>query len=161
MFVAYGKNREIGKDGDLLWMRDLPADQQRFKELTTGNAIIMGRVTFTDDLKKRILPNRQSIVVTRQSEKYEGVTMAHGLPEAYAAVEPGRETFVIGGAQIYEQALEDVDRIYATEVAVSMPADTYFPELGREWHEVSREHHTADEKNKYDYDYVVFERVKS
>lgn len=162
MIVAYGQNREIGKDGDLLWQRDLPADLQHFKQLTTGNAIIMGRVTFTDDLKKRILPNRQTIVVTRQPEEFEGVSVAHSMQEAYDAVETGRETFVIGGSQIYEQALNDADRVYATEVDVSLPADKYFPELdSSQWREVSREHHTADEKNKYDYDFVIFDRIKN
>ena len=69
--------------------------------------------------------------------------------------------FVIGGAQIYEQALNDADRVYATEVDVSMPADRYFPELNAsEWREVSREHHEADEKNKYNYDYVVYDRIR-
>lgn len=161
LIVAYGKNREIGKNGDLLWQRDLPADLQHFKQLTTGNAIIMGRVTFTDDLKKRLLPNRQTIVVTRQPMEFDGVTIAHSIQEAFAVVEETREAFVIGGAQIYEQALSDVDRIYATEVNVSLPADTYFPAIDSTlWREVSREHHAADEKNKYDYDYVVYERAQ-
>nr|AIA13782.1 Dihydrofolate reductase [uncultured bacterium] len=161
IIVAYGQNREIGKDGDLLWQRDLPADLQHFKQLTTGNAIIMGRVTFTDDLKKRILPNRQTIVVTRQPDEFDGATVTHSMQEAYNSVEAGRETFVIGGAQIYEQALNDADRVYATEVDVLLSADKYFPELDESvWREVSREHHEADEKDKYAYDFVIFDRVR-
>jgi dihydrofolate reductase len=158
MIVAYGSERQIGMDGGLPWQSDLPADLRHFRELTTGNAIVMGRVTFTDDLQQRILPNRQMIVVSRQPVEYEGVTVVHSLDEAYAAVEPDREIFVIGGAQLYTQALGSVARIYATEIDATFAADRYFPNLDETWHEVSRESHQADEKNKFNYDFVIYER---
>lgn len=158
--VAYDKNRGIGAANDLLWQRDLPADLQRFKELTTGNAIIMGRKTF--ESIGRALPNRQNIVISRGALNAVGVTVAHGLDEAYEAVEPGKEAFVIGGGQIYAQALDTVDRVYATEVDAEFPqADIFFPPLEEaRWQEAEREYHPADERNKYDFDTAVYIRQK-
>lgn len=159
ILVAYGDNRGIGANDDLLWQRDLPADLQNFKRITTGNAIIMGRITFFFDIKERILPNRQTIIVTRQKLSIEGATVVGGIDEAFEAVEPGRDAIVIGGEQLFRQTINLVDRIYATEVHVSLPADTFFPEFDKnDWIETSREVHTADERNKYDYDFVVYDR---
>ncbi|HEY5695809.1 MAG TPA: dihydrofolate reductase, partial [Candidatus Saccharimonadales bacterium] len=112
IIVAYDKNYGIGAKNDLLWQRDLPADLQRFKELTTGNAIIMGRKTY--ESIGRPLPNRQNIVISREPLVIEGVTVAHTLNEAYAAVDEQKETFIIGGGQVYQLAINDADRIYAT-----------------------------------------------
>lgn len=154
--MAYDKNYGIGADNDLL--QPLPADLKRFKELTTGNAIIMGRKTY--DSIGRVLPGRQNIVISREVAQIEGVTVVSSLEDAYAAVESGREAFVIGGGQIYRLAFETVDRIYATEVDAKFPqADVFFPALNKaEWVETSREHHAADERNKYAFDFVVYER---
>lgn len=159
ILVAYGDNRGIGADDDLLWQRDLPADLQNFKRITTGNAIIMGRITFFFDIKERILPHRQTIIVTRQNLSIEGATVVGGIDEAFKAVEPGRDAIVIGGEQLFRQTIDLVDRIYATEVHASLPADTFFPEFDKhDWIETSREAHKADERNKYDYDFVVYDR---
>lgn len=159
ILVAYGDNRGIGANDDLLWQRDLPADLQNFKKITTGNAIIMGRITFFFDIKERILPNRQMIIVTRQNLSIEGTTVVGGIDEAFEAVESGRDAIVIGGEQLFRQTINLVDRIYATEVHVSLPADTFFPEFDKhDWIETSREAHKADERNKYDYDFVVYDR---
>jgi dihydrofolate reductase len=159
ILVAYDRNNGIGADNDLPWQRDMPADLRRFKELTTGNAIVMGSKTY--ESIGRPLPNRQNIVMSRSArEPVEGVQMVNSLEAAYAAVEPGRETFVIGGGQVYAQALDSADRVLATEVdAVFNEATVFFPVLDRAvWKETSREHHDADERNKYPYDFVTYQR---
>ncbi|HJP81696.1 MAG TPA: dihydrofolate reductase [Candidatus Saccharimonadales bacterium] len=157
--VAYDKNRGIGAANDLLWMRDLPDDLKHFKEVTTGGAIVMGRKTF--DSIGRPLPGRQNIVISRDASLLiEGAAVATSLDAAYAMTEPGRDIFVIGGGQIYELALPTVDRIIATEVDASFDeADTFFPAFSpSEWQEVARERHTADERNKYAFDFVTYAR---
>lgn len=158
--VAYDKNYGIGAANDLLWLRDLPADLRHFKQTTMGGAIIMGRKTF--DSIGIPLPGRQNIVISRSTMIIEGATTVTSLDDAYAVVEPGREAYIIGGGQIYETALATADRIVATEVDAEFPqATVFFPALDRAiWHEVSREHHDADERNKYPFDFVVYERAK-
>ena len=158
--VAYDKNYGIGAENDLLWLRDLPADLRHFKQTTMGGAIIMGRKTF--DSIGVPLPGRQNIIISRSPMIIEGATAVTSLDDAYAAVEPGRETYIIGGGQIYEAALATADRIVATEVDAEFPqATVFFPKLdGAIWREVSREHHDADERNKYSFDFVVYERTK-
>lgn len=159
IIVSYSQERGIGANDDLLWQRDLPADLKRFKALTTGHAIIMGRITFFFDIKERILPNRQTIIVSRQDIKISGATVVKSVEDAFNAVEPGHDAFVIGGEQMFRQTIDQVDRIYATEVHATVPADTYFPEFSlNDWREVSREKYKADERNKYDYDFVTYER---
>lgn len=158
--VAYDKNYGIGAENDLLWLRDLPADLRHFKQTTMGGAIIMGRKTF--DSIGVPLPGRQNIIISRSPMIIEGATAVTSLDDAYAAVEPGRETYIIGGGQIYEAALATADRIVATEVDAEFPqATVFFPELDKAiWREVSHEHHNADERNKYSFDFVVYERTK-
>jgi dihydrofolate reductase len=159
ILVAYDRARGIGADNGLLWQRDMPSDLKRFRELTTGNAIIMGWKTY--ESIGRVLPNRQNIVMSRSPRsEVEGLTIVASLEAAYAAVEPNRETFVIGGGQVYAQALDSVDRILATEVdALFSEATVFFPPLDMTvWKETEREHHDADEHDKYPYDYVTYER---
>lgn len=157
--VAYDKNRGIGAHNDLLWQRDLPADLAHFKDLTTGNAIIMGRKTY--ESIGRPLPNRQNIVLSREPLGIPGVTVVSNLDDAYAAVDSGKEIYVIGGGQIYALALPTIDRIYATEVNADFPqADIFFPQLATgEWREVIREHHERDDKNAYSFDFVTYDRI--
>lgn len=159
IIVAYDQNRGIGAANDLLWKRDLPADLRRFKELTTGSAIIMGRKTY--ESIRRPLPNRQNIVISRQGEPIEGVTVVTNLNDAYAAATT-EDIYIIGGGQIYELALDSVDQILATEVDASFPAaDVFFPELDEAvWQESSREHHDADETNKYPFDFVTYTKQR-
>ncbi len=159
LLVAYDQNHGIGAVNDLLWQRDLPADLRHFKELTTGNTIIMGRKTY--DSIGQPLPNRQNIVISRHPRTIEGVTVVGSLEEAYAAVDPDKEPFVIGGGEIFWLALPDADRIFATEVQATFPqATVFFPAIDMaEWFEVSRAHHAADKRNLYDFDFVIYERL--
>lgn len=157
--VAYDKNYGIGADNDLLWLHDLPADLKHFKELTTGGAVIMGRRTY--ESIGRPLPNRRNIVISRQPLEFDGVTVVDSLEKAYAAADPDEETFVIGGGQIYQLAMDSIDRIYATEVREEFPAQVFFPPVDSSiWKEVARDHHAADKKNKYDFDFVTYDRIE-
>lgn len=155
--VAVDKNNGIGADNDLLWQRDLPADLARFKKLTTGGSVIMGRKTF--ESIGRPLPNRENIVVSSKPTGVQGVLTANSLASAYELAR--YPVFVIGGGQIYTQATNDVDRLYVTEVDASFPqATVFFPQIDKRiWSEISREHHEADEKNKYAFDFVVYDRA--
>lgn len=158
IIVGYDRNRAIGAHNQLPWAGRLKTDMRRVRELTTGNAIIMGRRTY--DSIGRPLPNRQNIIITHQQLEIEGVTVVHTLEEAYAAVEPGCDAYIFGGGQIYELALESVDEIRATEINTMVEgADAYFPPLDTSWAETSREHHTADEDNAYDFDFVTYSRI--
>lgn len=153
--VAYDQNRGIGAENELLWLRDLPADLRHFKELTTGHSIIMGRRTF--ESIGRPLPNRHNIVVSRSLKSGDGYDVARSLNEAYELAVG--DALIIGGGQIYDEALADSDIVYATEVAASFDAATvFFPELPQDFQEVSREHHKADDANKYAYDFVTYQR---
>lgn len=155
--VAMDKNNGIGADNDLLWQRDLPADLAHFKRLTTGGSIIMGRKTF--ESIGRPLPNRENIVVSRTPTGIDGVLTAASLEAAYALAR--YPVSVIGGGQIYAQSLDDVDKLYVTYVDAEFPqATVFFPQINCEtWQEVSRDHHEADDKNKYAFDFVEYERI--
>ncbi len=155
--VAIDKNNGIGADNDLLWQRDLPADLAHFKKITTGGSIIMGRKTF--ESIGRPLPNRENIVVSRRPTGVPGVLTAASLTSAYELAR--YPIFVIGGGKVYADAIDDVDTLYVTEVLESFTqATVFFPAIdAAKWKEVSREHHEADEKNKYAFDFVVYERI--
>lgn len=154
--VAYDKNGAIGANGDLPWGRSLPADLANFKRLTTGGSIIMGRKTF-DSIGRKPLPNRENIVLSSSPTGVTGTLTALSFDSALALSR--YPVFIIGGAQVYQIALEHVDTIYATEVdSTFAEADTFFPELGTDWQEVSRTHHEADSKNLYAFDFVEYQR---
>jgi dihydrofolate reductase len=153
--VAYDSRRGIGAANDLLWQRDLPADLAHFKMLTMGGSLIMGRNTF--ESIGRALPGRENIVVTHRPLDVVDVVAVDSLDAAYNVAHGNQ--FIIGGGQIYEQSLKDADVVYATEVHASFPqAEIFFPELGNEWRETARESHSADERNKYAYDFVTYVR---
>jgi dihydrofolate reductase len=157
IIVGYDYNRAIGTKNQLPWAGQMKTDMRRVKEMTTSNAIIMGRKTF--DAIGRALPNRQNIVVTHRPFEAQDVTVVGTLEEAYEAVELGKDIYVFGGGQIYEQALPVTDKIFATEIDATVhEADAYFPVLGAEWREVSREHHSADADNSYDFDFVTYQK---
>lgn len=157
IIVGYDRNRAIGAHNTLPWQGQMKTDMRRVKELTTANAIIMGRNTF--DSIGRALPNRQNIVITHRPFVADGVTVVGSLAEAYAAVELGRDAYIFGGAQIYTQALDTVDRILATEIDMDVEnADTFFPKLDDQWHEVERGHFEADDDNAYAFDFVTFSK---
>lgn len=156
--VAVDANLGIGADNDLLWSRDLPADLAHFKKITTGGSIIMGRRTF--ESIGRPLPERENIVVSSKPVGVSGVLTANSLQSAYELAR--YPVFVIGGGQIYETAIDQVDRLYVTHVDATFPqATVFFPPISCEdWQEVSRDHHDADERNKYAYDFVVYDRIQ-
>lgn len=138
--AAVARNGVIGAQGDLPWR--LPADLRRFKALTTGHVLVMGRKTF--ESIGRALPGRTTIVVTRRPGwSADGVRVASSVDDALAAAaELGPETFVAGGAEIYAQTLAHADRLELTEVHAEPEGDTFFPELDRSaWLEVAREPH--------------------
>ncbi len=158
IIVAMDKNRGIGAHNDLLWGRSLPADLAHFKKLTTGKSIIMGRKTFAS-LGSRPLPNRQNIVISRQGPTgVKGVLSAMSLETAFNLAQ--FEPIVIGGGEIYRQAINVVDTLYVTEVAAEFPeATVFFPAIdSATWHETSRRHHEADDSNAYAFDIVTYKR---
>lgn len=155
--VAYDQARGIGADNDLLWKRDLPTDLRHFRELTLGRSVVMGRNTY--ESIGRALPGRQNIVVTHRPLDTSGVDVAGSLEEAYMLAS-SPDIAIIGGAQIYEQALGDVDVVYATEVdAHFSQASVFFSALdSATWREATRDHHAADAANKYPFDFVTYHR---
>lgn len=156
IIVALAGNNGIGKDNGLLW--HLPADLRHFRLLTTGHPIIMGRKTY-DSIGKP-LPNRRNIVITRNTAlAIPGVSVVHSLKEALYLCSSTEEVFVIGGAEIYRQALPLCDTLYLTTVAGEFEADTFFPALnGGEWQEEARTEHEADEKNRFPYTFRTLKR---
>nr|AIA17873.1 Dihydrofolate reductase [uncultured bacterium] len=153
--VAYDLNRGIGANNDLLWQRDLPADLAHFKQITSGGTVLMGLNTY--ESIGRALPGRQNIVVSHKPIDIPGVTVVNSLEDAYKAAKG--EIFIIGGGSIYAQTIDDADKIYATEVQLTFPqATVFFPAMTGDWREISREHNQSDDKNKYAYDFVIYER---
>ena len=155
--VAVDENWAIGRQGDLLC--HLPADMRHFKQMTMGYSIVMGRKTF-ESFPRRPLPGRQNIVITRNRDwQYTDVTVAHSVEEAIEAAMTD-DVFIIGGAQVYEQALPLVAVLELTVIhARWASADAFFPALDMsEWQEVSREHHASDHRNAYEFDFVTLKR---
>jgi dihydrofolate reductase len=159
LIVAAAENYVIGKDGKLPW--NLPNDLKYFRDLTIGKPVIMGRKTYASI--GHALPNRENVVVTRQPHLHlSDATVVHSLEEAlhYAKEQVGaKETFVIGGGEIFREALPSADRIYLTRVAGVFEGDAFFPDLPEgEWHEVSREEHAEDARHLRAYTFLVYER---
>lgn len=159
LIVAMAENRVIGKDNALPWR--LPADLRRFRRLTTGRPVIMGRRSY--ESIGRPLPERTNIVVTRRpAYQAPGCLIAHTLDDALSLARGAPETFVIGGADIYGQTLERADRIYLTLVHAQVPGDTFFPAFDMNgWSETGREVHAADDSHGYRYSFVTLERAGS
>ena len=159
IIVAKGKNNIIGKDNKLVW--SLPADMKRFRELTTGHVIIMGRKTF-ESLGK-ILPNRKHVVFTQNPDfkvDDENVQIVHSMLEIKEYIDNDEENFVIGGAMIYSLLMPHVTKMYVTEINKDFEGDTFFPKINLDiWKETRREKGTQDEDNKFDYDFVTYERI--
>lgn len=159
---AMDKNRNIGLDGSMPWGHSMKADLAHFMKLTTGKTIIMGRKTF--DSLGLILPNRAHIVLTKQDfiVKSPRVKTMNSIEEVlkYMENQPlDEEFFVIGGAQIYEQFLPHAERIYLTKIDAYLEGDTKFPQFEKSWRQETREDHFKDEKNPYDYSFLMYERV--
>lgn len=156
--AAMSLNRVIGYKQALPW--HLPADLKRFKEITTGSSVLMGRQTFQSIGKP--LPNRNNIVITHDSNfHHPGCQVANSLEEAYLLADIAKEgkCFVIGGGQIYAESLPDIETLYLTIVEIETEGDTFFPELKTdEWLEIHREHHAPDEKNHHPYTFLELQR---
>ncbi|HEY4539665.1 MAG TPA: dihydrofolate reductase [Faecalibacter sp.] len=159
LIVAKASNNVIGDKNNLIW--HLPNDLKHFKNLTTGHPIIMGRKTY--ESLGRPLPNRTNIIITRDQNFIDDqIIITHSLEQALAkANEIQEDVFVIGGGEIYKQAMEYVDVIYLTEVHHEFNGDTYFPEIDEEsFEEVERVHHMKDEKHPYSYSFITYKRIK-
>jgi dihydrofolate reductase len=162
LIAALAKNRVIGKDNDLPW--HLPDDMKFFMQSTKGHCVIMGRKNY-DSLppKDRPLANRTNIVVTRQKDfKAEGCHVVHSLEDALAFAKQQQETevFVIGGAEIYKQALPHADLLYLTEIDAIIEGDTHFPAVDHsKFKEQSRVAHAADARHSYAFDFVLYKRL--
>ena len=151
------ENGVIGRENRLPWR--LPADLRRFKSVTMGKPVIMGRKTYESIGKP--LPGRSNIVVTRDPDyRAPGCQVVHSLEQALEAGAGHAEVMVIGGAKLYRQALGRAQRMYLTLVRAEVEGDTLFPDIEpQQWRELERESHRADEKNQYDYDFVILQRV--
>lgn len=162
IIVAKSNNNVIGKNNSLIW--SLPADMKFFKEKTTGHCIITGRKNYESIPKKfRPLPNRTNIVITRQKDySAPGAIVVDSIEKAIqkAKETDDNEIFIIGGAEIYKQSLHLVDRIYLTQIHHTFEGDTFFPELkSNEWKETNRTKGIVDDKNKYEHDFFIFEKI--
>ena len=153
-------NGVIGRDNAMPW--HMSTDLKRFKALTMGHHMIMGRKTF-DSIGRRALPGRPHIIVTRHDLSFDGVQIAHSVDEALAvAVAAGdNEPFICGGAEIYRQSLHRATRMYITQIHAEVEGDTFFPEFDdvNEWKLVDREDFEADAKNEYPFSFLTYERV--
>ena len=158
IIVAMAQNRTIGINNTLPWR--IPEDLKHFKALTMGHHMIMGRKTFESIGKP--LPGRTTVVVSRDHHlKIDGCIVAHSLHEAIAACASDSQAFVVGGADIYAQALGLADTLYITEIQQEVNGDTTFPEFDRaKWHEVSREAHHQETPQPLDYHFVGYRRIK-
>ncbi|HOO85862.1 MAG TPA: dihydrofolate reductase [Prolixibacteraceae bacterium] len=152
IIVAIAQNFAIGKNNDLLF--HLPNDLKRFKEITTGKTLIMGRNTLLS-LPKWPLPNRRHIVITdRPDDCFEGCEVVFSIDEAIEKVKNETEAFIIGGGMVYRQFYPLANKLYLTLVHKDMDADVFFPEINySDWHEQQREDH-YDEKNDFNYSYI-------
>ena len=159
LVVAVADNGVIGSNNTLPWR--LPNDLQRFKAITMGKPIVMGRKTY-DSIGKP-LPGRQNFVITRRSDLIiAGCTVVTSVDAALQCTSESDEVMIIGGAEIYRSALPHAQRIYLTQVHADIQGDAEFPQLStNEWREVAREHHAADERHAHAYTFVTLERVTS
>ena len=167
LISAVAKNDVIGGGNTLLW--DLPADMKHFRTTTSGHTVIMGRKTY--ESIGRPLPNRKNIVITRDANySHEGIDVVSSLEEALrlASLEHGKEfeenqdeveVFVIGGGEIYKQAIDKANKLYITEVHQDFEGDAHFPNIDKNmWQEISREDYGADADNKIPYSFVTYKK---
>ena len=155
--VAFSRNRVIGRDGDMPW--HLPEDLKFFKRTTRGKPVIMGRRTF--EALGKALPGRRNIVITRNPGfSASDCQRAASLDAALALVDSAEEAFIIGGGQLYRQALPRLDRLYLTEIDTEIPGDTFFPAIDEaEWREVWRGYHPADQRHTWPFVIRQLERL--
>ncbi|WP_378185582.1 dihydrofolate reductase [Aquimarina sp. W85] len=158
IIAAAAENDALGKDNDLVW--HLPDDFKRFKQLTTGHFIIMGRKTFESFPKP--LPNRVHVVITRNKNyKAEGAIVVHTMEEALLLAKKDDQPFIIGGGEIYTIGLQYADKIELTRVHANVEADTFFPKISNAmWRLESNEYHPADPKHAYAFTYLTYIKIK-
>lgn len=156
MIVAMAKNYVIGKDNQLIW--HLPEDLKRFKKLTTGHTIIMGRKTF--ESLGRILPNRRHVILCHDMAmkiENENIEILEDISMLEKYIQSEEEHFVIGGATIYRLLMPYANKLYITKIEEEFEGDVYFPEIKEEeWQEVEREEGIKNEKNPFNYEYITF-----
>ena len=161
LIAAASENNVIGRDGGLPW--HLPDDLQFFKRKTTGHPIIMGRKTF-ESFGAKPLPDRDNIIITRDRHyKAEGCTISPSLDEAILLAQrsgSSEEIFIIGGGEIYTQAMAIADRIYLTRVHIDIEGDVFFPEIDETvWEEVGREEHKADDRHDVPFTFITLQKA--
>jgi len=156
MIAAAAENNALGKDNDLVW--HLPDDFKRFKRLTSGHYIIMGRKTFESFPK--LLPNRTHVIITRKKDyQPEGTIVVHSLEEAIKVSKLDEQPYIIGGGEVYKMGMEVATKIELTRVHGEFDADTHFPEINKEeWELVKEQFHEKDEKHDYAFTYLTYER---
>ena len=157
IIVAIAENYAIGKNNDLLW--HIPADLKRFKKITLGHSVIMGKRTY-ESLPKRPLTDRENIVITDDPEdQFPGCTIIYSIEDALPLIKPEEEAFIIGGASVYRQFLPHTDRLYRTLVHKDFDGDVFFPEIDfREWQLLSMEDFPFDEQLGFSYSYATYQR---
>jgi len=157
IIVAIAENNAIGKDNKLLW--HISADLRRFKSLTTGHTVIMGRNTYLS-LPVRPLKNRRNIVITdNPSDLFPDCIMAYSIDEAIMLCDDDKENFIIGGASIYRQFMLYAQKLYITKVHKSFDADTFFPEISSfEWKVIEKEDINNDMQNDFRYSFITYQR---
>jgi len=156
IIAAIGKNRALGKDNDLIW--HLPNDLKRFKQVTSGHDVIMGRKTF-ESLGKP-LPNRTNIIITRNGNFHaKGCIVVNSLEAAIKAAKADPNPYILGGAEIYDQAIKIADILDLTLVDAILDADAFFPKIDKDiWKETARQDFYADEKHQYNYSFVTYKK---
>ena len=157
LIVAVSKNNVIGADNGLLWQ--MPADLKHFKAVTIGHTVIMGRKTY-DSIGKP-LPGRRNIIVTRQEKfKAQGCEVVNSLQDAVDLCTREQEVFIVGGGEVYKQAIHAADKIYLTRIYGEFEGDTVFPQINfSEWRLTKYLKHHGDAKNQYDYSFSEYERL--
>lgn len=159
IIVAIAQNNAIGFENKLLYW--LPNDLKRFKALTTGHTIIMGRKTF-ESFPKGALPNRRNVVLSRQDISFPGAERYDSLKTALTSCKDEKEVYIIGGASVYQEAISLADKLCITYIEdTPQEADTFFPAIDSKiWKETSRDAHPTDEKHLYPYTFIDYERIK-
>lgn len=156
MIAAAGENNALGKDGDLVW--HLPDDFKRFKKLTTGHYIVMGRKTW--ESFPRPLPNRTHIIITRNKNyKADGGIIVHSMEDALAYAKDDENTFIIGGGEIYTMGMDYASHIELTRVHGTFEADAFFPEIPEDqWKLINSETHEKDDRHDYAFTYETYKK---
>ena len=157
IIAAVAKNRAIGFENKLIYW--LPNDVKRFKAMTTGHTIVMGRNTF-ESLPKGALPNRRNVVLSTTVKELPGCEVFPTLDAALQSCQPDEDIYIIGGARVYEQAISKADRLCLTEVDdIPAQADTFFPDYS-DWQVVNKEAHPKDERHAFEYAFTDYERAR-